>query len=496
MKRTKYRLSHGHDTTFNMGQAVPVGVIEVLPGDTFQMATKAILRLQALGTPAFARVHVNHAWIWGPSRTLWEEFEDLVTGGPDNDSLPQWPTINSPAVTGFEVGSLGDHMGIPVGVPNRPVNALPFRLYAKWWNENIRDQDLQNELPISYASGPDTTTSTALQRVAWHNDYFTASRPWEQKGPSISIPLTGDAPVLGIGAASTSTTTNVTGVRDSAGNTVTYNPGYTTVGGTAGVAMDADGVNGFPEIFADLTGVDAVEMTELRLALALQRYGEARARYGSRYVEYLRYLGVRSSDARLQRTEYLTGGSDLIQFSEVLQTAPSEDQPVGQMYGHGISGPRTRRSRRFFEEHGYILVIAYVRPEAVYTDGLERLWNVRTKEDLWQKELQHIGQQEIQNKEVYWAHASPDATFSYGNRYDQYRRLWSKATGEFRPGQVLGDWTFARSFDSAPALNSDFITCDPTLEPFAIQNQDTLLYRGWHSIQARRLVGSPTSFIL
>jgi len=166
---------------------------------------------------------------------------------------------------------------------------------------------------------------------------------------------------------------------------------------------------------ADLTSASAVTVNILREALALQRYEEARARYGSRYVEYLRYLGVRSSDARLQRPEYLGGGRQTLQFSEVLQTAEGAD-PVGEMRGHGISAMRTNRYRKFFEEHGFVITVMSVRPKTIYAQGLFRHWNRRTKEDFWQQELQHIGQQEILNKELYAAHANPNNTFgSHGS---------------------------------------------------------------------------------
>ena len=174
----------------------------------------------------------------------------------------------------------------------------------------------------------------------------------------------------------------------------------------------------------------------------MQRYEEARARFGSRYTEYLRYLGVRSSDARLQRPEYLGGGRQTIQFSEVLQTAEGTD-PVGDLKGHGISALRSNRYRRFFEEHGYIISLMTVRPKTIYMQGMPRTFNRRTKEDFWQKELQHIGQQEIPVKEVYNAAADPDAVFGYQDRYDEYRRSQNTVSGEFKTS-TLDYWHFAR----------------------------------------------------
>ena len=179
---------------------------------------------------------------------------------------------------------------------------------------------------------------------------------------------------------------------------------------------------------ADLSNASAVTVNVLREALALQRYEEARARYGSRYIEYLRYLNVRSRDSRLDRPEYLGGGRQTVQFSEVLQTAEGTD-PVGELRGHGIAAMRSNRYRRFIEEHGYVFSFVSVRPITIYAQALHRTWNRRTKEDFWQKELRHIGQQAVLNKEVYAEHTTPDGTFGYQDRYDEYRRQESTVAG-------------------------------------------------------------------
>lgn len=240
-----------------------------------------------------------------------------------------------------------------------------------------------------------------------------------------------------------------------------------------------------------MSGVSAANINDLRLAFALQRYEEARARYGSRYVEYLRYLNVRSSDARLQRPEYLGGGRQTIQFSEVLQTGVTSDgddtEGVGNLKGHGIAAVRSNRYRRFFEEHGWVITLMSVLPKTIYTQGLHRSFNRRTKEDYWQKELEHIGQQEILNKELYAAHATPDGTFGYNDRYDEYRRTPSRVSGEFRTSE-LDYWHMARIFSSDPVLNGSFVTSDPTKRINAVQTNDVLWCMVNNSIQARRLV--------
>ena len=492
MKRSKFSLSNYKLLSANLGVNTPIGLTEVLPGDSVQQATSLLLRCSPLVTPVMHPVDVRIHHYFVPHRLVWEDFEDFITGGPDGMDTSVFPTITIGGGSGAAVGSLADYLGVPTGVNNIEVSALPFRGYALIWNEHYRDQDLQSPLVVDVGSGPDTTTSTALQNVAWEKDYFTSSRPWEQKGPSITIPLGTSAPVSGIGIQDGGSGFPSTGVAVNetygGNNPVTY-PFSRAFNNTTGANMyikgSANATDAKPEIYADLSQASAVTVTRLREALALQRYEEARARYGSRYTEYLRYLGVRSSDARLQRPEYLGGGRQNIQFSEVLQTAEGED-PVGTMRGHGISAMRSNRYRRYFEEHGYVFTLLSVRPKTMYVQGLPRHWNRRVKEDFWQAELQFIGQQEVLNKELYAAHASPNDTFGYQDRYDEYRRTESTIGGEFRT--TLNTWHFAREFGSSPALNADFVKCVPAERPFAVQSTDLLWIMAKHSIQARRMV--------
>lgn len=483
MKRSKFSLSHYKLFSCDMGELIPCGLTEVLPGDTIQASTSALIRCSPLLSPVMHPVHVRiHHW-YVPHRLVWEDFDDqFITGGPDGMDDSIFPTIHFTEPYAL-VGSLADYLGLPIGV-EMEVSALPFRGYGLIWNEWYRDQDLQNPLVVSIESGPDTTTNTTLQNCAWEKDYFTSARPWEQKGPSITIPIGTEAPIhhnanIGNALSVWSDQANALRLMDTAG---------ASLNAAAGVG------NAQNQMYANLAGVSSVTVNLLREAMALQRFEEARARYGSRYVEYLRYLGVRASDARLQRPEYLGGGKQTIQFSEVLQTAEGES-PVGEMRGHGIGAMRSNRFRRFIEEHGYIYTFMSVRPKTMYFQGIHRTWNRRTKEDFWQKELQHIGQQEILNKEIYAAHANGNGTFGYQDRYDEYRRAESTIAGEFRTTE-LNYWHMARDFASDPALNASFVKCVPTERTFAVPSNDVLYVMANHSIQARRLVaGTGSSFI-
>lgn len=487
MKRNKFSLSHTKLLSCNMGSLVPLTWMEVLPGDSFQGSTSLLLRCSPLLTPVMhpVRVRIHHFYV--PWRLVWQDFEDFITGGPDGLNASVYPTKAFAAVP--PVGSLADHLGVPTDLQiGRTVAALPFRAYQMIWNEYYRDKDLQTAATIQMTSGADTLTPAALQNVAWEKDYFTSARPWAQKGPTVTLPLGTQAPISGMGMGTAGAATTQSAVGFTAAQDWTSQPSFAS--GTTNIMIRAQsnavaGSGNRPQVYADLSTASAITVTALREALALQRYEEARARYGSDYVDYLRYLGIRSSDARLQRPEYLGGGIQTIQFSEVLQTAEGTD-PVGDLKGHGIATVRSNRYRRFFEEHGMVITLMSVLPKTIYMDGLYRHWNRRAKDDFWQKEFEHIGQQEVLNKEVRASHASPDGTFGWQDRYDEYRRHPSYVSGEFRT--TLNMWHFARAFASDPALNSSFVSAVPTEVPFAVPSQDVLWVHARHSVQARRML--------
>lgn len=499
MKRSKFSLSNYKLLSMDQGYLTPCGLLEVLPGDSIQQATSCLVRVQPLLAPMMHPVDIRiHHW-FVPHRLAWAGWEDFITGGPDGMDDTAFPYIRAPGVGGVPVGSLMDYYGVPTGVPNLEFSALVRRGYGLIWNEWYRDQDLQAELPVGVdVDGLDTVTAFGIQKVAWEKDYFTSARPWPQKGPDITLPLGTTAPVLGIGMQD-NITYGAGGAnwKQSDGSNTSVGS-WGSPGGLGGIQVKGDNTSKVPDIYADLSGATAVSINTVREAFALQRYAEARARYGSRYTEYLRYLGVRSSDARLQRPEYLGGGRQRLQISEVLQTGVTSDgddsEGVGNMKGHGIGALRTNRYRRFFEEHGYIHSFISVKPKTIYAQGLPRTFARRTREDFWQRELQHIGQQEVYNFEVYAAHSDANGTFGYQDRYDEYRRQESSIAGEFRT--TLNFWHMARLFSSDPALNADFVAANPTDRVYATSDTNELWVMVNHSIQARRMVAaSGKSFI-
>ena len=238
------------------------------------------------------------------------------------------------------------------------------------------------------------------------------------------------------------------------------------------------------------TDIASVDINQLREAFALQRWQEKRALFGARYEDLLHFLGLRTQDARLQQPEFVASKHGTLQFSEVLQTsADANNAGVGELFGHGIGAMRTGRHRYYCWEHGLLMTVLIVRPQAVYTQGVERMWTRETRYDYWHPEFQHIGQQEVFMKEVFCQGIDKDnEVFGYQNRYDEYRRGKNHVTGEFRT--TLNYWNMAREFENAPSLNAEFITCNPTdrIYQLSAELSDQLYVMVQNDMIAKRLM--------
>lgn len=478
MRRSKHGLSHYKLLTADPGYLIPVTWFEGLPGDTFRARTSALIRVSPLAQPVMHPIVVRFHWWFVPNRIIWPSangtFEEFITGGPDGTGGSSTHPTETIDAGGVAEGDLGDYFGILPAAGDLVVNQLPILAYEKIYNEFYRDQSL-----ISEVTG--TSYDDVPLKISWEKDYFTSARTSPQAASTIYLPLGDSAPVKTAGVAGQ----QVGLVNEAASNlTVTVNSL-----GAAGVY--AAGSGAYP-MYADLADASGASIIDFREAMGLQRYAEARQRWGARYSEWLRYYGVRPNDARLQRPEYLGGGKQTISFSEVVQTGTEYDSNngVGQLKGHGIAALRSSRWMRFIPEHGIIMCLMSVRPKTMYAESLHRGFSRSTKEDYYTRELERIGMQEIYSREVYAESDSGgtggDAVFGYQDRYAEYKFIPSSIAGEFR--STLNDFHLARILGSAPTLNQSFIECDPATRIYQSTSTDKLWCMINHSVQARRML--------
>jgi hypothetical protein len=442
----------------DMGQLLPIGCLPILPGDTVRMRSEALIRFVSQAKPVMHPVQARIHHFYVPYRTIWSGWEDFITGV--SSTAP-------PQGTGAAhvEGSLLDYLNY-YDETGEDYNLLNVRAYNKIYNEFFRDQDLISEV---------SEDSTTVQNIAWAKDYFTAARSSPQQGSAVTLPLGTVAPVTSDVAANANvsvvSTTQSNQLKNLYHNSPTIVQGSTTQAAGSG-------------LYADLTSATAATINELREAFALQKYAEARNIYGDNYVDYLRYLGIKPSDGRLQRAEMLSAGNSAVNFSEVLDTGSSA-AGVGEQAGHGIAALRSNRFQRFFEEHGVIMSLLSVRPKSSYTQAQPRDWFKQTKEDYYQMELANIGDQEVYNKEIYAPHTTPGGVFGYSPRYDEYRSNPSYVAAEMRNATNY-DTHLGRIFGSDPALNQTFVECSPSKRVFNEQTEDSMWIYVNNDIVARR----------
>ena len=497
-KRNWFNLDHDHKTTLDMGQLVPLPPIEVMPGDTFVMDQAFFSRLEAMIAPAYADISLFAYNFFVPYRILCEEkdWENFYTGGEQGNSTLVFPYMTAPS-GGYAVGSLADHLGIKPGIGGFKHSAMPFRAYAKIYNEWFRNQNFISEIALSTAMGADTTTNTTLMNKMWEKDYFTGALPFTQRGTEASIPFN-DAPVAGNGMAlglndgvdnTGITRCNLNGTQYLSAYNDLYgtNVGTTATGGTIvrttslGVTTDSTKSG----LVAKISSANPVTINALRWAFQVQKFLETQARGGARMVEtVLSHFGVRIPDARLQRSELIGAARMKVMISPVEQTSSTDaTTPQGNLAGRGTLNQGMRRVKHSFVEPGLIMTLVSFMPRTEYSQGLQRLWFHQDRYDFPWPVFSHTGEQEVMKGELYLT--SSDTTnrevFGYNDRYAEHRHIPSSTSGLMRPDQSLGFWTLARQFASMPQLNSNFVTSDPSKRIFAVTLQNvpciTLFYK-------------------
>lgn len=493
---SKFDLSHAEVTTMAMGKLYPVYIQEVVPGDRFRVRPEVMVRLQPTLAPVMSRLDVTIRYYYVPYRIIWDEFEDFRTGGRLGDSAPVVPfgTINTTNATAsrFAKNSLWDHMGLPVVAPGttvtQPVNVnmLNFRAYQQTWNDYIRDENVSAPVPFSKGSGDmnsEMALLTGLRLVGYEKDYFTSALPFAQRGPQTSMPVEGGADVTNLKINDWEKA--IGGANPDAGDAKFSSSNLTDTTGNVVIGKSLDGT-------IPLTDASFL-ITTFRRAAALQLWLERNARGGGRYVEYLKsHFDVTSSDARLQRAEYLGGIKKPIVMSEVLSTVADSvtGVPQGNMAGHGIAIGGNKAFERFFEEDGVVIGVAHISPRTMYFQGIPKMYSRFDKLDYYNPEFANIGEQEVKVGEIWYdAEAAPgevDETFGYQSRNCEYKYTPSRVTGSMR-----GDfsfWHFGRIFGEKPLLNADFIDVDPIDRVFAALNDEDNQYivQLYHDVSALR----------
>lgn len=454
--RSTFDRSHGHKTTFDADRLIPIFVDDVVPGDTFNCNVNHFARIGSpFVHPLMDNLFLETFFFFVPYRLVWNNFEKFHGAQDDPDDAIDFtiPKVGSSTGATVQTGSIYDYMGIPAGsgIDFNDFSALPFRAYNLIWNEWFRDQNLQDAATVPLGDGPDGAGADySMRKRGKRHDYFTSCLPWPQKGEAVSLPLTGTFPVFADGDAPDLVTVN-----NDSGTELMLNSSQPTV------TLTASPTGQSAPLTVDIGQNTAATINDLRLAFQTQRLLERDARSGTRYTEMiLAHFGVTVPDFRLQRPEYLGGGSHRININPVANTSDTATKEQGELAAFGTTGG-TSGWTKSFAEHGVVIGLANVRGDITYSQGAERYWFKETRYDFYYPVLSQIGEQAVLNREIYYQNSpEDDQVFGYQERYAELRYKPSRLSGTFRTNPTTGSlssWHLSEEFSTLPALGGTFI---------------------------------------